>query len=191
MKTMVRLGFLISTLLAGCSYVKPIPRSLKATLKKSDTLYLLPVRARYVEMGFFLRKVDSARTRLIEKNAEAILSEELHRAFPAAILRRLDGVSALAKNPDNAFLIECHVKSFGRTPPREAVSEAINVLLMVPTFAMNMGFPLQTTSNVYIEIKKGGSGKPVLLKHRDMVDAFDDDDMRFQIRKILEPAWKG
>ncbi len=62
---------------------------------------------------------------------------------------------------------------------------------MISTFALNMEFPIQTTRNVYLEILKLGFNQIVTLNHKDMLSALEQEDLQFQIRKILDPSWKG
>lgn len=180
-----------AVLLMGCSYVKPMPKALKKSFSAADTIYVLPAQASYSVKGFIFKRSDSSMVAQIRNSADSILSEELARAFPATTIRRIDSDSAFASIGGNSALLTCKVKGFTRTLPREITSEFLNVLFLVPTFALNMGYPIQTTSSVYIEIKKPGERKSVRMKHRDMLASNDREDLHFQIRKILDAGWKG
>src|SRR6185369_6497264 len=111
-----------------------------------------------------------------------ILFDELQKAFPTATLKTAD-----ASMPDSGrfTMVSCNVKGYRRTVPRQVVSEAINVVEMVTSFGLSMAFPITTTSTVYLEIKNPALAEPVYLKHRDEVNAYDREDLRFQIRKML------
>jgi hypothetical protein len=191
MKPSIKILPLLACLFLGCSYVKPMPKSTKASLGAKDTIYVMPSRATFLVKGFVFNKSDSAKSERIRLSADAILWDELARAFPAATLKKLDPGADSARTPGGSPVVSCSVKAFRRTLPREIVSETLNVIFMIPTFAFNMGYPIQTTSSVYIKIDNNGSRRIVSLKHRDMLDANDEGDLHFQIRKILEPGWKG
>lgn len=184
---------LLASALAGCSYVKPMTPKLKQAMSGSDTIYVMPAKAEYRVKGFFTRRVDSAGTRRLSADASDILYEELGKVFPAAT------VIPVARGTEDSVLAEaggvtvvtCDVKGFRRTVPREVVSETLDLLLMVPTFAMNLAFPIQPTSQVDIKVRKPGATKVVRLKHHDDVKPTDLEDLRFQIRILLEPTWRG
>jgi hypothetical protein len=176
----------------GCSYVKPMPRALDKAIRARDTIYLLPVRAEYRVKGFFSRAVDTARTRKLRLEAEAILLDEARKVFPAAVLVPVppDSADEVRHAAVQATLIDCEVRAFRRTAPREAVSEILDVLFMIPTFSLNLAYPVQTTSKVYMKVRRPGARKVALLKHKDDADALDPRDLRFQIRILLDPAWR-
>lgn len=191
MKQRIRFLPLAAALLMGCSYVKPMPKKLKQSFAAGDTIYVLPAQASYSVKGFILSRSDSTRAAQIRGSADVILAEELERAFPESPIKRIESESALASAGSNSAVLRCRIKGFRRTLPREIASEFLDVVFMIPTFALNLGYPIQTTSSVYLEIKKPGMPKTVYLKHRDMVSAHEREDLHFQIRKILDPAWKG
>lgn len=191
MKQSMRFLPLAAVLFLGCSYVKPMPKALKKSFAAGDTIYILPAQASYSVKGFILSRSDSARAAQIRNAADAILAEEVQRAFPETPVKRIESESALPSSGSDYAVLKCRVKGFRRTVPREVASELLNVALMIPTFALNLGYPIQTTSSVYLEVKKPGKPKTVYLKHRDMLAAYERENLHFQIRKILDPAWKG
>lgn len=177
---------------AGCSYVKPMSPALRKAVSARDTVYVLPAKSEFRVVGFFSSPVDSAWTRKIGEDAGDILAEEVGKVFPSAtVLRVAPGDEArVMDSPGGATVIGCEVRGFQRTLPRHIASEALNVIFMVPTFALNLGFPINTTSNVYLKVRKPGAAKSVRLKHRDEVHAYDERDLRFQIRILLDPGWR-
>lgn len=179
-------------LAAGCTYVKPMPKALDAAIRGRDTIYLLPVRAEYRVKGFFTRAVDSAESRRLRLEAGAILADEVRKVYPAAIIVAVpaDSADEVRVSAAQATLIDCEVRGFRRTLPREVVSEILNVALMIPTFSLNMAYPVQPTSRVFLKVRRPGSRKVALLKHRDDADARDPGDLRFQIRILLDPDWR-
>jgi hypothetical protein len=190
--TLPALAALLALSTAGCSYVKPMPKALETAIRTRDTIFVLPVRAEYRVKGFFTRAVDSSETRKLRLEAEAILVDEMRKVFPAAILVTVpaDSVDEVKQAATQATLIYCEVRGFRRTLPREVVSEVLNVLFMVPTFSLNMAYPVQTTSRVYLKVRRPGSRKLALLKHKDDADALDPRDLRYQIRILLDPEWR-
>ena len=60
---------------------------------------------------------------------------------------------------------------------------------MVPTLGLSLGYPIQTTSDVQLKVRRPGAAKSILLKHRDIAQAYDERDLRFQIRILLDPLW--
>lgn len=185
-------ALMAALLVPGCTYVKPMPKVVDAAIRAKDTIYLLPVRAEFKVKGFFTRAVDSAGTRNLRLEAESILADEVRKVFPAAVLVAVpaDSVDELRQAATQATLIDCEVRAFKRTVPREAVSEVLNVVFMIPTFSLNMAYPMQTTSKVYLKVRRPGARKAVLLKHKDNADALDPRDLRFQIRILLDPDWR-
>jgi hypothetical protein len=171
---------------SGCSYVTAMSPQVKRKAA-ADTLYVRPVRAAFVHKGFIFNAPDTARIGLIERSADEILLQELRRAFPAAAV--LPASAGL--DTSRAVVVACRVKGFRRTIPREVASEFIDVLELITSFGLSEAYPLLTTSNVYLEIRNPALPKPLKMKHRDMVAAYDREDLRFQIRKILDPAWRG
>ena len=186
------LAFLAAFLASACTYVKPMPEALDKSIRTRDTIYLLPVRAEFRVKGFFTRAVDSSETRKLRLEAGAILADEARKVFPAAVIVAVpaDSVEEVRSGAAQATLIDCEVRGFRRTVPREVVSEVLNVILMVPTFSLNMAYPMQPTSRVVLKVRRPGSRKVALLKHRDDADALDPRDLRFQIRILLDPAWR-
>lgn len=179
-------------LVPGCTYVKPMPKALDTAIRARDTIYLLPVRAEFRVKGFFSRAVDSAATQRLRLEAAAILADEARKVFPAAEIVAVpaDSADELKEAATQATFIDCEVRAFRRTVPREAVSEVLNVILMIPTFSLNLAYPMQTTSKVYLKVRRPGSRKAALLKHKDNADALDPDDLRYQIRILLDPDWR-
>lgn len=185
-------ALLAAWMAAGCSYVKPMSPALRKAVTARDTIYVLPPKAEYRVKGFFTKPVDAERSRRIGETAGKVLAEEAGKVFPSAtVVRVADGdAERVLAEADGATVIACEVKGFQRTLPREIVSETLNVLLMVPTFSLSMGYPIQTTSNVYLKVRRPGAAKAVKLKHRDIAQAYDERDLRFQIRILLDPDWQ-
>lgn len=179
-------------LAAGCTYVKPMSPKLRQAVAGRDTIYVLPPRAEYRVKGFFASPVDAERSRRIGEAAGQLLAEEAGKVFPSATVLRVAGSDAerVLAEAAGATVIACEVKGFHRTLPREIVSEALNVLLMVPTFSLSLGYPVQTTSNIYLKVRRPGAAKSVKLTHRDNADAYDERDLRFQIRILLDPDYQ-
>ncbi len=184
---------LLSALLAaGCSYVKPMSPALRKSVAAKDTIFVLPPKAEYRVKGFFSKPVDADRSRRIGEAAGKLLAEEAGKVFPKAVVVRVAEGDAerVVAEAAGATVIACEVQGFQRTLPREIVSEALNVILMVPTFSLSLGYPVQTTSNVYLTVRKPGAAKAVRLKHRDIAQAYDESDLRFQIRLLLDPGYQ-
>lgn len=183
------LALLAAAALAGCSYVKPMSPTLKKAVAARDTIYVLPGKTHFSTVGLLFERPDSARMREVQAHADRILPEEVRRAFPAATVIPVspggeDSIQALA---GGATVISWEIEGFKRTTPRQVVSEIVNVLFMVPTFSLNLAYPIHTTSNVYLKVRKPGAAKVVKLKHRDVTDASALEDLRFQIRILLDP----
>jgi hypothetical protein len=183
---------LAALLVSGCTYVKPMPKALDTAIRARDTLYLLPVRAEYRVKGFFSRAVDSAESLRLRLEAGAILAEEARKVFPAAVIVAVppDSADEVRQAASQATLLDLEVRGFRRTVPREVVSEVLDVILMIPTFSLNLAYPMQPTSRVLLKVRRPGSRKVALLKHRDDADARDARDLRFQIRILLDPDWR-
>lgn len=179
---------LLAALLCGCSYVRTLGPRLKTKMAEADTLYVVPARVSYVSKGFLLTRADSARIKAVEKSAEEILPGELERIFPGA---RIKEVAPGEVDTSRATTVGLTVKAFRRTLPREIASEAIDIVMMIPTYGMNMGFPWFTTSDVYLEIRNPSLAKPTRLKNRDMLSADDREDLRYQIRRMLDSTFSG
>jgi hypothetical protein len=179
-------------LASGCTYVKPMPKALDTAIRARDTIYLLPVRAEFRVKGFFGRAVDSAESLRLRLEAGAILADEVRKVFPAAVIVAVppDSADEVRQGASQATQIGLEVRGFRRTVPREVVSEVLDALLMIPTFSLNLAYPMQPTSKVLLKVRRPGSRKVALLKHRDDADARDARDLRFQIRILLDPDWR-
>lgn len=179
---------LAALFLMSCSYVKPMSKKAAKTLRASDTLYVLPVAVEFETRGFFLDTPDPAESRRLSEEASAILEQELQQAFPRSVVKRVEvaDAEAVAASPAGV-LVRCEIRAFRRTLPRQIVSEALNVLFMVPTMMTYVAFPIEPTCKVHVEFRKAGAAKPIRLKHRDDVQPANLEDLRFQIRAILNP----
>lgn len=175
-------------MLAGCSYVKPMSQDLRKEVAGKDTIYVMPGKSQFTVRGFLFIARDTARMQEIRDRADEVLPDEIRRAFPAAVVIQVPrgGEDSVLSIAGGATVIGCEVIGFMRTPGREVASEILNVLFMVPTFALNLGYPLATSSDVYLKVKRPGASKVIRLKHRDQVNAFDPEDLRFQIRVLLD-----
>jgi hypothetical protein len=185
--------FFAAPLLAACSYVKPMSPGLRKAVAARDTVYVMPAKSFYAVRGFLQSPPDSARMQDIRDAADEVLPDEIRRAFPGStvILAARGSEDSVYGIAGGATVVSCEVIGFERTLWRETASEFLNVLFMIPTFGMNLGYPLSTTSEVFLKIRKPGATKVVKLKHRDQVKAFDPEDLRFQIRVLLDPDYRA
>jgi hypothetical protein len=180
-------------LLAGCSYVKTMPSTLRKEVAGRDTIYVMPGKSRYETQGIFFSSEDSARAQEVRDAADDILPEEIRRVFPSAVVIPVPkgGEDSVLDLAGNATVIGCEVVGFTRSPEMEAIAQVAGVLFMIPTFGLNLGFPFETSSEVYLKVKRPGASKVIRLKHRDQVNAYDREDLRFQIRVMLDPDYRA
>jgi hypothetical protein len=175
--------------LTGCG-IRQMSGYEKAVIHaRQDTIYVLPARADFRHKGILLSRHDLALEARTARLADSILAPELVRRFPGLIVARAE--PGFIPGPSSrAVTVACEVRAYRRTLPREVLSSLTDVVLMVPTFAFNLGYPLTPSSRVRLHVS-WPNGRVLRLKHGDDVEANLPADLGFQIRKLLDPDWRS
>ena len=194
MKWFLRSALFLATLaslgLTGCAGIRQMGDSEKAWIRANhDTIYVRPARVDYRLKGVVLSRRDTALTARTARLADSILMQELTRAFPASVILPLDSLFVIDSG-SRVPTVTCEVRAYRRTLPREILSATTDVVLMIPMFAFNLGYPVNPSSRVRLQVT-WPTGKPLRLKHADDVRADLPGDLGFQIRKLLDPEWRG
>ena len=191
MKMLKPLLYLLCMLaLTGCATIRQIGDSEKNWMRgNQDTLFVLPARVDFRHKGILLSRHDLVREASTARLADSILSLELKRAFPGLVVARADSDFVLGPG-SRSVTVACEVRAYRRTLPREILSSVTDVVLMVPMFAFNLGYPVKPSSRVRLYIA-WQNGSVLRLKHADEVEANRPSDLGFQIRKLLDPEWRS
>lgn len=174
-------------LVTGCGSVRPMETSTRAAISRADTVYVLPSAARYRTKGVVFSRLDSVRTERLRARLDSLAVPELARLLPAVVVTR-----AAADDPE--ALQRVHVRfeaiAFRRTLPRQILSDVTDLALFVPTFGRNLGKPILPSSRLYLEVVRPGR-RPGEFRHEDEVEADDLEQLLFQVRKVLDPGYRG
>jgi hypothetical protein len=182
-------SFVLATLaLSGCAGVKPLSRPERDGLARFDTVYVLPSVARYTTKGFVFNRIDRLRTERLQARLDSLLPAELQRALPGAVILRGDGDDLRVQE---SARVRLRAAAFRRTLPRQVASDITDIVLMVPTFGRSMARPMNPASKVRLEVVRPGARRAAKAYHEDEVNADDLREIVFQVRKLLDPGYRG
>jgi hypothetical protein len=175
-------------LATGCGSVKSLPAREKNRIARADTVYVLPAVARYSTKGLLFKRTDSARTERLRARLDSAVLPELARLLP--------GTAVVAGDPDDPKVLEgvtvtIRAQAFRRTLPRQILSDVSDVVLMIPTFGRNMASPILPSSRLRLEVRVPAARRATRLYHEDEVEADDPAQLLFQVRKVLDPRYRG
>lgn len=178
----------LAMLVAGCGGVKPLPPKTRNAIARADTVYVLPSIARYSTKGLVLNRTDSVRTERLRARLDSMLLPELARLLPGTAV-----VAGDTNDPrvHQGVTVRLRAKAFRRTLPRQILSDVSDVVLMIPTFGRNMASPILPASTLRLEVVRPEARRVPKLYHEDEVDADDPAQLIFQVRKLLDPKYRG
>ena len=175
-------------LATGCGTVKPMPPAVRKSLMRADTVYVLPSIARYSTKGLVFNRTDSLRTERLRARLDSMLLPELARLLPGTVVMAGDSSDPKVRE---SMRVRLRAKAFRRTLPRQALSDVSDVVLMIPTFGRNMATPILPASTLRLEVTGPVKRRRKTMHHEDEVDAEDPAQLLFQVRKVLDPDYRG
>ena len=176
--------------LTGCAGIRQMSSGEKANIHaRQDSIFVLPSYVDFRHKGIILSRHDQALEIRTARLADSILPLELVRRFPGLVVVRADSDFVRGAS-SRGVSVACEVRAYRRTLPREILSSVTDVVLMVPMFAFNLGYPVMPSSRVRLYVT-WPNGRVLRLKHADEVEANRPADLGFQIHKLLDPYWRS